>query len=63
MNGGEIVVGGNVDVHVGTHAEGGKIIIKGDAKSRLGGQMVEGDLCLWQHRCHDAGFAYREMLI
>ena len=27
-----------------THAEGGKVIIKGNAKSKVGGQMVEGEI-------------------
>ncbi|HQC13371.1 MAG TPA: formylmethanofuran dehydrogenase subunit C, partial [Methanoregulaceae archaeon] len=35
MNGGEIIIEGDADVHVGTHAEGGRIIIKGTARARL----------------------------
>jgi len=44
MTGGEVVVNGNVDVHVMTHAEGGKVIIRGNTQSKLGGQLVEGDI-------------------
>jgi len=47
MNGGTIIVGGDVDVHVATHAEGGKIIIKGNAKSKVGGQMVQGEIYVY----------------
>ena len=47
MVGGEIVVGGNIDVHVMTHADGGKVIIKGNAKSRLGGQASRGEIYLF----------------
>jgi formylmethanofuran dehydrogenase subunit C len=48
MNGGTIIVGGNADVHVATHAEGnGKIIIKGNAKSKVGGQMVGGEIYIF----------------
>jgi len=48
MNGGTIIVGGDADVHVATHAEGsGKIIIKGNAKSKVGGQMVTGEIYLF----------------
>jgi len=36
MNGGTIIVEGNADVHVGTHQEGGKIIIKGTSRVRWG---------------------------
>jgi formylmethanofuran dehydrogenase subunit C len=44
MNGGTIIVEGDVDVHVATHAEGGTVIIKGNGKSKIGGQMVKGDI-------------------
>jgi formylmethanofuran dehydrogenase subunit C len=44
INGGTIIIGGNADIHVCTHGEGGTVIIKGDAKSRVGGQMVKGDI-------------------
>jgi len=44
MTGGEMIINGNVDVHVCTHAEGGKVIIKGNAKTKIGGQMVGGDI-------------------
>ena len=45
-----MIVNGNVDVHVCTHAEGGKVIIKGNAKTKVGGQMVDGTIYyLWHH--------------
>lgn len=44
MNGGTIDVGGDVDVHLATHADGGTIIVRGTAKGRVGGQMVKGDI-------------------
>lgn len=47
INGGTIDIGGNADVHLATHADGGKIIVRGIAKGRVGGQMVKGDIyCL-----------------
>jgi len=60
MTGGEIIIGGDVDVHVATHAEGGRIVIKGNAKSRLGGQMVEGEIYVFGTiDVMMPGFAYR----
>jgi formylmethanofuran dehydrogenase subunit C len=47
MLGGEMIIGGNTDVHVCTHAEGGKVIIKGNAKSKVGGQMVDGTIIVF----------------
>jgi formylmethanofuran dehydrogenase subunit C len=47
MTGGEITVNGNVDVHVMTHAEGGKTVIKGNTQSKVGGQMVEGTIYIF----------------
>jgi formylmethanofuran dehydrogenase subunit C len=47
MNGGEIIIEGNVDIHIATHAEGGRIVIKGNANRRLGGQMVKGEVILF----------------
>lgn len=44
MNGGLIDIGGDADVHLATHADGGKIIVRGVAKGRVGGQMVKGDI-------------------
>jgi formylmethanofuran dehydrogenase subunit C len=44
INGGTIEIGGNADVHLATHAEGGKIIVGGVAKGRVGGQMVKGEI-------------------
>jgi formylmethanofuran dehydrogenase subunit C len=37
-------IGGDADIHVSTHGEGGTVIIKGNAKGRVGGQMVKGDV-------------------
>lgn len=48
MNGGTIIVEGNADIHVGTHAEGGTIIIKGKAHRRVGGQMVKGEIYVYE---------------
>ena len=57
MNGGEMVINGDVDVHLRTHAEGGKIIVKGNAQSKVGGQMVEGEIYDLRHdRRDDAWF-------
>jgi len=47
MTGGEMVIDGNVDVHVATHAEGGRVVIKGNAKSKVGGQMVDGNIFIF----------------
>ncbi|WOF15299.1 formylmethanofuran dehydrogenase subunit C [Methanoplanus sp. FWC-SCC4] len=61
MRGGEIIVGGDVDVHVGTHQEGGKIVVKGNGKSKIGGQMVKGDIYIFGSiDVMMPGFAYRE---
>ena len=38
------MIGGDADIHVSTHAEGGTVIIKGNAKGRVGGQMVKGNI-------------------
>lgn len=48
MNGGTIIIEGNADIHIGTHAEGGTIIIKGKAHRRVGGQMVKGEIYVYQ---------------
>jgi len=60
MRGGTIIVGGNIDVHVGTHMEGGTIIVKGNAKSRVGGQMVKGTIYVYGNiDVMMPGFQYR----
>jgi len=33
--------------YVSTHGEGGTVIIKGNAKGRVGGQMVKGDIYVY----------------
>lgn len=47
MTGGEIVVNGNIDVHALTHAEGGRLVVKGNAKSKVGGQMIDGEIIIF----------------
>jgi formylmethanofuran dehydrogenase subunit C len=47
MTGGEIVVNGNVDVHALTHAEGGRLVVKGNANSKVGGQMIDGEIIIF----------------
>jgi formylmethanofuran dehydrogenase subunit C len=39
-----MIIGGDVDIHLGTHMEGGKIILKGNANRRVGGQLVKGEI-------------------
>jgi formylmethanofuran dehydrogenase subunit C len=47
MKGGEIVIDGNIDVHPMTHAEGGRLVVKGNAKSKIGGQSLQGDIIIF----------------
>ena len=47
MIGGEMIIEGNVDIHIGTHMEGGKIIVKGNANRRVGGQLVKGEIYIF----------------
>ncbi len=52
MMGGTITVKGNVDINAGIHAGraigpkdvGGKIVIYGNAKGRVGGQLIRGNI-------------------
>jgi len=42
-----MIIEGNADIHIATHAEGGRIVIKGNVNRRIGGQMVKGEVIVF----------------
>ncbi|MHA1733181.1 MAG: formylmethanofuran dehydrogenase subunit C [Promethearchaeota archaeon] len=59
MTAGEIVVEGNVGMHVGAKLKGGKITVKGDADDWAGAMMQGGELVIEGNAAHYCGAAYR----
>ncbi|MCD5409866.1 MAG: formylmethanofuran dehydrogenase subunit C [Methanocellales archaeon] len=55
MRGGEIVIRGNVDMHVGAEMKGGKITVEGSADNYAGREMSGGILHIKGNALHYAG--------
>jgi formylmethanofuran dehydrogenase subunit C len=59
MSGGEIVINGNVGMHVGNHMTGGKILVNGNADDWAGAMLNGGELEITGDAGHYVGAAYR----
>ncbi|MHA1292127.1 MAG: formylmethanofuran dehydrogenase subunit C [Promethearchaeota archaeon] len=59
MTGGEIIVNGNVGMHVGNHMSGGKIKINGNADDWAGAMLQGGELEIEGNAGNYVGAAYR----
>lgn len=59
MSGGEIVIKGNVGMHVGNKMKGGKILVKGNAGDWAGAMLNGGELEITGDAGHYVGAAYR----
>ena len=59
MTDGEIVINGNVGMHVGNQMEGGKIIVNGNADDWAGAMLQGGELEINGDAGHYVGSAYR----
>ncbi len=57
--GGEVVVNGNVGMHVGSMMSGGKITVKGNAGDWAGAEMAGGELVIEGNAGNTVGSAYR----
>ncbi len=59
MSTGEIVINGNVGMHVGNQMKGGKITVNGDADDWAGAMLKGGELEINGNAGHYVGSAYR----
>ena len=59
MTGGEIVVNGNIGMHVGNNISGGKILVNGNADDWAGAMLKGGELEITGDAGHYVGAAYR----
>jgi len=59
MTGGEIVINGNVGMHVGSQMKGGKITVNGNADDWAGAMLNGGELTITGDAGHYVGAAYR----
>jgi formylmethanofuran dehydrogenase subunit C len=59
MSGGEIIVNGNVGMHVGNNMSGGKIVINGNADDWAGAMLKGGELEINGDAGNYVGSAYR----
>lgn len=59
MTGGEIVINGNVGMHVGNNMSGGKILVNGNADDWAGAMLKGGELEITGNAGHYVGAAYR----
>jgi formylmethanofuran dehydrogenase subunit C len=59
MTGGEIVINGNVGMHVGNTMSGGKILVNGNADDWAGAMLKGGELEITGDAGHYVGAAYR----
>ena len=59
MTGGEIVINGNVGMHVGSQMKGGKITVNGNADDWAGAMLKGGELNINGDAGHYVGAAYR----
>lgn len=59
MSAGEIIVNGDVGMHVGNHMTGGKILVNGNADDWAGAMLNGGELEITGDAGHYVGAAYR----
>lgn len=59
MTDGEVVVNGNVGMHVGSVMSGGKVTVKGNAGDWAGAEMAGGELVIEGNAGNTVGSAYR----
>lgn len=59
MTGGEIIINGNVGMHVGNNMSGGKILVNGNADDWAGAMLKGGELEITGDAGHYVGAAYR----
>jgi len=59
MTGGEIVINGNVGMHIGSQMKGGKITVNGNADDWAGAMLKGGELNITGDAGHYVGAAYR----
>ncbi|MFX1380540.1 MAG: formylmethanofuran dehydrogenase subunit C [Promethearchaeota archaeon] len=59
MSSGEIVINGNVGMHVGNNMSGGKILVNGNADDWAGAMLKGGELEITGDAGHYVGAAYR----
>lgn len=59
MSGGEIIINGDVGMHVGNTMTGGKILVKGNADDWAGAMLQGGELEIEGNAGHYVGAAYR----
>jgi len=59
MTGGEIIINGNIGMHVGNNMAGGKILVKGNADDWAGAMMKGGELEITGDAGNYVGAAYR----
>jgi formylmethanofuran dehydrogenase subunit C len=59
MTGGEIIINGNVGMHVGNQMSGGKILVNGNADDWAGAMLKGGELEITGDAGHYVGAAYR----
>ncbi|NVM36514.1 MAG: formylmethanofuran dehydrogenase subunit C, partial [Candidatus Lokiarchaeota archaeon] len=59
MTGGEIVINGNVGMHVGNNMSGGKILVNGNADDWAGAMLKGGELEITGNAGNYVGAAYR----
>jgi len=59
MTGGEIIINGNVGMHVGSQMKGGKITVNGNADDWAGAMLNGGELTITGDAGHYVGAAYR----
>jgi len=59
MTGGEIVVNGNIGMHIGNNMSGGKILVNGNADDWAGAMLKGGELEITGDAGHYVGAAYR----
>jgi formylmethanofuran dehydrogenase subunit C len=59
MSGGEIIINGNVGMHVGSQMKGGKILVNGNADDWAGAMLKGGELEITGNAGNYVGAAYR----
>jgi formylmethanofuran dehydrogenase subunit C len=59
MTGGEIIINGDVGMHIGNHMSGGKILVNGNADDWAGAMLNGGELEITGDSGHYVGAAYR----
>jgi len=59
MTGGEIIINGNVGMHVGNNMSGGRIVVNGNADDWAGAMLKGGELEITGDAGHYVGAAYR----